>query len=48
MKEQVQWQKINFAGKLALIGVIVILIVIILYVLYRLDQVNFFSGILYR
>lgn len=48
MKEQVQWQKINFAGKLALIGVIIILIVIILYVLYRLDQVDFFSGVLYR
>jgi hypothetical protein len=48
MKEQVQWQKINFAGKLALIGVIIILITIILYVLFRLDQVNFFSGVLYR
>jgi hypothetical protein len=48
MKEQVQWQKINFAGKLALIGVIIILIAIVLFVLYRLDQINFFTGILYR
>ena len=48
MKEQLQWQKINFAGKLALIAVIIILIIIILYVLFRLDQVNFFSGVLYR
>ena len=48
MKEQLQWQKINFAGKLALIGVIIILIFIIIYVLYRLDQIDFFSGVLYR
>ncbi|MBU2639485.1 MAG: hypothetical protein KKG75_02125 [Nanoarchaeota archaeon] len=48
MKEQVQWQKINFAGKLALIGVIVILIIIVLYVLYQLDKINFFTGVLYR
>ena len=48
MKEQVQWQKINFAGKIALISVLLILIIIILYVLYRLDQINFFTGILYR
>lgn len=48
MKEQIQWQKINFAGKVALIASILILIIIILYVLYRLDQINFFTGILYR
>ena len=48
MREQVQWQKINFAGKIALISVILILIAIIMYVLYRLDQVNFFSTIMYR
>ena len=48
MREQVQWQKINFAGKIALIAVIIILITIILYVLYRLDQINFFTGVLYR
>lgn len=46
MKEQVQWQKINFAGKLALIGVILILIFIVLFVLYRLDTVNFFSVVM--
>lgn len=48
MEEQVQWQKINFVGKLALIAVIIILICIILYVLYRLDEINFFTGVLYR
>lgn len=48
MREQVQWQKINFAGKLALIAVIIILILIILYVLYCLDRVNFFSTVMYR
>jgi len=46
MKEQVQWQKINFAGKVALIASILILIVIILFVIYRLDSVNFFSRML--
>jgi len=48
MKEQLQWQKINFAGKVALIATMVILIIIILYVLYRLDQIDFFTGVLYR
>ncbi|MAG45638.1 MAG: hypothetical protein CMH63_02610 [Nanoarchaeota archaeon] len=48
MREQLQWQKINFAGKVALIAVILILIIIILYVLYKLDSINFFTGILYR
>lgn len=48
MREQLQWQKINFAGKVALIAVVIILILIISYVLYRLDQVNFFSTIMYR
>lgn len=43
MKEQIQWQKINFAGKIALIATILILIIIILFVIYRLDAVNFFS-----
>lgn len=48
MREQLQWQKINFAGKIALIAVIIILILIIAYVLYQLDRVNFFSTIMYR
>lgn len=48
MREQVRWQKINFAGKCALIATLLILIVIILYVLYQLDRINFFTGILYR
>jgi len=48
MREQLQWQKINFAGKLALIAVVIILILVIAYVLYRLDQVNFFSTVMYR
>ena len=46
MKEQVQWQKINFAGKVALIGIILILIIIILFVIYRLDSVNFFARVM--
>ena len=48
MREQIRWQKINFAGKVALVATLIILIVIILYVLYQLDRINFFTGILYR
>ncbi len=48
MKEQIRWQKINFAGKVALVACLLILIIMILYVLYKLDTVNFFSGVLYR
>ena len=48
MKEQIKWQKMNFLGKLILIGVILILIIIIIFVLYQLDRVNFFTGVLYR
>ena len=48
MKEQIRWQKINFAGKVALVTCLLILIIIILYVMYKLDTVNFFSGVLYR
>tara|TARA_Y100000310_G_C20044539_1_gene517717 strand:- start:290 stop:511 length:222 start_codon:yes stop_codon:yes gene_type:complete len=48
MREQLQWQKINFVGKLALISVVIILIAIIVYVLFKLDRVNFFSTIMYR
>ena len=48
MREQLQWQKINFAGKVALIAVVVILILIIAYVLFRLNQVDFFTTIMYR
>ncbi len=48
MKEQIRWQKINFAGKVALVACLLILIIIILYVMYKLDTVNFFSGVLYR
>ena len=47
MKEQLQWQKINFAGKVALMGVLLIFIAIILYFLYRLDKVNFFTNMMY-
>ena len=48
MREQIRWQKINFAGKIALVASILILVIIILVVLYRLDRVDFFSTIMYR
>jgi len=47
-KENKKWLKLNFYGKLALAGLTLILVVTFLYLLYRLDQINFFTGILYR
>ena len=47
-KENKKWLKINFYAKTALVLLLLIGIVTFLFTLYRLDQVNFFSGILYR
>ena len=47
-KENKKWLKMNFYGKMALAGLMLILVVTFLYLLYRLDQINFFTGILYR
>ena len=46
MKEQVRWQKINFAGNIALMALILILLLIILFVLYKLDSVDFFMNLI--
>ncbi|MBS3167467.1 hypothetical protein J4403_04675 [Candidatus Woesearchaeota archaeon] len=46
MKEQVRWQKINFAGNIALMALILILLLIVLFVLYKLDSVNFFMNLI--
>lgn len=42
------WLKMNFYAKLGLIFLILILVVSMLFTLYRLDQIDFFTGILYR
>ncbi|MEK6841435.1 MAG: hypothetical protein AABX45_02475 [Nanoarchaeota archaeon] len=47
-KENKKWLKLNFYGKLALAGLMLILVVTFLFLLYKLDQINFFTGILYR
>lgn len=47
-KENKKWLKWNFYAKVALAFLILIGIVTFLFTLYRLDQINFFTGILYR
>ncbi|MEK6862778.1 MAG: hypothetical protein AABW57_01290 [Nanoarchaeota archaeon] len=47
-KENKKWLMLNFYGKLALAGLMLILVVTFLFLLYKLDQINFFTGILYR
>jgi uncharacterized membrane protein len=46
--ENKRWLKMNFYAKVTLSLLILILVVTFLFVLYRLDQINFFTGILYR
>jgi len=47
-RENRKWLKYNFYAKVSLAMMILILIVIVSFTLYRLDQINFFTGILYR
>ena len=47
-KENKKWLKMNFYAKTVLALLILIGIVTFLFMLYRLDQINFFTGILYR
>ena len=47
-KENKKWLKMNFYAKTVLAFLILIGIVTFLFMLYRLDQINFFTGILYR
>jgi len=47
-KENKRWLMMNFYGKMALAIIMLMLFVTIVYVLYRLDQINFFTGVLYR
>lgn len=48
IRRQIEWEKKNFYAKIFLLMIIAILTVSILYVFYRLDSINFFTGILYR
>jgi len=47
-RENKKWLKYNFYAKLTLAFLILILVIIILFTLYRLDKIDFFTGILYR
>ena len=47
-KETKKWLMMNFYGKVTLSGLMLMLVVTFVYLLYRLDQINFFTGILYR
>lgn len=47
-KDNKRWAMYNFYAKLGLAFIVLILVVVLMFVFYRLDQVNFFSGLLYR
>jgi len=47
-KENKRWLKYNFYAKLTLSLLILILVIVIMFTLYRLDRIDFFTGILYR
>ena len=47
-RENKRWLMLNFYGKMALVAVMLMLFFVIVYTLYRLDTINFFTGILYR
>lgn len=47
-KENKKWLKMNFYAKVTLALLMLILVVTFIFLLYRLDQINFFTGILYR
>ena len=47
-KKQLMWDRMNFFAKIALIVVIAAFAASVIYVFYRLDQVNFFSNVMYK
>jgi hypothetical protein len=47
-RENKRWLKYNFYAKLTLAFLILILVVVIMFTLFRLDRIDFFTGILYR
>ena len=48
VKENTSWQKKQFYAKIILLIVGLILLITLIYVFYKLDQVNFFSTIMYH
>ena len=47
-RENKRWLKYNFYAKVSLAVLILMLLIVVIFTLYRLDQINFFTGILYR
>ncbi|MBU1203755.1 MAG: hypothetical protein KKG60_01670 [Nanoarchaeota archaeon] len=47
-KENKKWLQFNFYAKIGLAVLVLVLVVTLLFVFYRLDQIDFFSNILYR
>lgn len=47
-KDNKKWLMLNFYGKISLGIILLALLLTILFVLYKLDQINFFTGVLYR
>lgn len=47
-RENKRWLKYNFYAKIMLSLLILILVVMIGFTLFRLDSINFFTGLLYR
>ena len=47
-RENKKWLKYNFYAKVSLAILILILVIIVIFTLYRLDKIDFFTGILYR
>jgi len=47
-RENRRWLKYNFYAKIALSVLILILVIMIGFTLFRLDKIDFFTGLLYR
>ena len=48
VREHKYWLKMNFYVMALLTVAILIVALIVVFVFYRLDQINFFTGVLYR
>ena len=47
-RQNQRWLRYNFYAKVTLAVLILILVMIIAFTLFRLDKIDFFTGILYR
>lgn len=47
-RENKRWLMAAFYAKLSIAILLLILLIVMVYVFYRLDQINFFTGVLWR